>query len=263
MKIVKLTLAILLLFMFCTSSFAAVKVNVKGKSISAKTSLKGESGIKGCEITKRKKVSAYVYELMYLKPVSNKACDANSKNDWKRIAMVPTSMDEIDFNNLPAGKYKVIVKVGEAKGCEIKICDTDETVQSIIQKIEKSDIVTIKADPPRLPVTISSSIPDDEKTNSLTSQNLHVYPNPTSDFLNLEFKDSKIIGELQVNLVNLIGQSVFSKVFTTDDLGSENFLRINLSLVAEGTHLLILEDEAGNRSVHKVLILKEQFQNQK
>ena len=72
---------------------------------------------------------------------------------------------------------------------------------------------------------------------NIFQEEANLYPNPASDYLNIEFKDS-FSGQLE--LYNLNGQMIISKKLT--DVRIENF---NISSCVGGSYLLVLRNELG------------------
>jgi len=79
-------------------------------------------------------------------------------------------------------------------------------------------------------------------------RNLSIYPNPASDFISVELKNSQVITE--VSLLNNLGQVMTS----VSNNGSTSKMNIDVSGMATGLYFVKVNTE--NASVTKKLIVK-------
>ena len=78
-----------------------------------------------------------------------------------------------------------------------------------------------------------------------------VYPNPTNDFINVEFGDLLQHDGLSVKIYNIAGQTIF------DDQASEHIMKIYLSqLGAKGVYALHVVDSNGKIVSIKQIVLQ-------
>ena len=81
---------------------------------------------------------------------------------------------------------------------------------------------------------LSSSHQDDESTLA----NITIYPNPSSDFINIK---SNMV--LEVSVFDVTGKLIMSEYFTT---------KLDISQLEKGTYILNLSDGI-NTSTHKII----------
>ncbi len=256
MKIEKLLLTGFLFLSLTIPSFGAVNISVKGEKITAKTSVKGKAGLIGCEIPNLKKVKAYVFELMYRAPAKNRTCNSNLTEEWRRVSVISTNKYQVSFDHLPPGDYQIIAHVSKATGCLIKIKGQEEKVKSIVQEEEVSKTVRVTEAPPIPPTPITySTVKKTGNTLSL-NQKINIYPNPANSYLHIDMTKVAATEHIKLNLIDFLGNTIFNM-----DINNKTIIKIDLSPYPEGSYLLSIEDDQGNRNVQKLLILHQSDMN--
>ena len=81
---------------------------------------------------------------------------------------------------------------------------------------------------------------------------MNVYPNPTSDYINLNFT-STTTEDLQLFLTDILGKTIFSKTLLTDK-GEQN-IRFQVNDLPKGTYFLQIVNNEEIISVQKVSVL--------
>ena len=76
--------------------------------------------------------------------------------------------------------------------------------------------------------------------NIFTSNDLEIYPNPTDDFLNIDFKNADLT-ESEIQIIDPLGRTVFSDE-NEKGVYSKKF---NISHLGDGIYFLVLENEKG------------------
>ncbi len=71
-----------------------------------------------------------------------------------------------------------------------------------------------------------------------TKNNLTLYPNPTKNILNIKLPENKNFEILKINIVNMLGQTVFSD--------TKNFTKVDTSKLPIGTYEVILKTNNGD-----------------
>ena len=92
-------------------------------------------------------------------------------------------------------------------------------------------------------ITVSTAVDEMRKSE----MDVHIYPNPVSDMLDVEFKNM-VDYTIQVKLVDLTGKTVLRKELSQP----LNSLSLNLSSVSSGTYILEIR-AAGKRKVFKIV----------
>lgn len=94
----------------------------------------------------------------------------------------------------------------------------------------------------------SSAITENDKVGSLS-----VYPNPASDFVNVDLELTQVV-DVEINVVNMMGQIVSTQNLGTMTSGSHN-IKLNTNSLAEG--LYTIQIITGNKaSTERVSIVK-------
>jgi hypothetical protein len=84
-----------------------------------------------------------------------------------------------------------------------------------------------------------------------TIKNVSVYPNPTSDEVNIEL-NMKESDEILTSLVDMNGNMIETKSVKTT-LGT-NKITFNVSKLAQGIYNVLIFDSKNNSSVHKITV---------
>lgn len=89
--------------------------------------------------------------------------------------------------------------------------------------------------------------------NELTTVEAGVFPNPSAGTTTLTF-DAATAGNLNVQVLNLTGQVVFSQV-VTNSIGA-NSINLDVTTLAEGQYIINLSNDANFKAVTKLQIKK-------
>ena len=81
-------------------------------------------------------------------------------------------------------------------------------------------------------------VPENQDSNDWVT----VHPNPTSGFVSVKGENLR-----QAKVFNMLGEKVFSVQ------GKDNELQIDMSSLPTGVYFVIVTDEDGQKSVHKVV----------
>ncbi len=79
-----------------------------------------------------------------------------------------------------------------------------------------------------------------------------VYPNPTSNILNIDLGKNTLEGKLRLELINLHGQTIETRLFDSSSHG----IRLRLQKLPTGIYFIRLMDEGDFISEKKILIIK-------
>lgn len=100
-------------------------------------------------------------------------------------------------------------------------------------------------------VNLTSLYPTGTTDFTATIKNVTVYPNPTSDKVNIELnmKESDMI---LASIVDLNGNMIETKSINTS-IG-QNKIEFNVSNLAQGIYNVLIFDSKNNSSVHKISV---------
>ncbi len=98
---------------------------------------------------------------------------------------------------------------------------------------------------------LTSLTPTGTEDFSNTIENINVYPNPTSDVLNIQL-NMKNTDQIMASFIDLNGNIIESKSVKMD--AGKNSIQFKTSGLAAGTYHVILFDSKNNSSVHQVLV---------
>jgi hypothetical protein len=100
------------------------------------------------------------------------------------------------------------------------------------------------------PATIENTLCTTVGVNNVVNKNvISVYPNPASNLLNLEFQSNKL-EKVNIEMINLLGEKVFSKTFQTQ-IG-ENNIQLEVDKIPSGIYLLQIKGK-DNIFIQKVI----------
>ena len=86
-----------------------------------------------------------------------------------------------------------------------------------------------------------------ETQNIDEEQILNIYPNPTSNFLNIDFKENISDNNISVQLINQNGNIVLTQNFS---LNNQNHIQLNLQSYSVGTYILKVNTNKKNYSAN-------------
>jgi hypothetical protein len=93
------------------------------------------------------------------------------------------------------------------------------------------------------------------QTNSIVNGNIikseiSLYPNPSSNYINVEITNSNVIENYNIKFYNTVGELLFDSRLTSD------LLTIDISSYSKGTYILTLTDNWGQRIATKYVVVK-------
>jgi len=164
---------------------------------------------------------------------------------------VPTvaigSWDSLSFNYTFKGNYRLPTDGQAANQINHTIEHSVENFYNtyVIAWIQAADKTVYQA------CNLTSLTPTSTEDFTATIKSIDVYPNPTSDVLNIAM-DMKNSDEILATLIDLNGNVIENKSFKAQT-GANNF-QFNTSRLASGTYHLMLFDSKNNSSVHKIMV---------
>ena len=220
-----------------------ITTTIFDQSIAVHTDKEAVEGYKGCDPFRLKKVPAYIFELQVKAPIKTRTCDWGSGKTWSTLSRKTSKDGSTIFENLPDGMYKVVCLSGEAIGCLIK----SEKTRSIVFAKEVSQVINLG----KMPFQVLGRRPT-------TSKNLfgilNVFPNPTSDKLNIHLTGSQIDSKVTIVLYNLLGQEAIRLEDETVNVGSLNSWQLNISQLISGSYMLRVFDDKGISFQQKIVV---------
>ena len=101
--------------------------------------------------------------------------------------------------------------------------------------------------------TVLNTIQAPNAVEEILTANLKLYPNPTTDLLNVEFENTQS-GKMNLEIENLLGQKVISK--TIDVTDGKNLIQLSVKDFVDGFYLLNLQNGERKYAVKKFMIAK-------
>lgn len=229
---------------------ATVTLEMTDNAIIVKTDEKGLSGYHGCGAENLQLVPAYIYSL-YRKIIHGrrgKKSECNCNADctiWIKVAQKESNLAEEVFFDMPEGEYKATVLVGQAIGCAIDEGIKDHPDKSIVYFQDKSTKIKLTNEA----TANSQSL----LTANASSQDLKVFPNPTSGELHIQVSNSTLRKNATVVFYDLLGHKVMISGFDTYNETQLNWI-VDLSHFVEGAYLLRVFDDEGHSYEQKVIV---------
>lgn len=85
---------------------------------------------------------------------------------------------------------------------------------------------------------------------SVNPSDVQVFPNPTTGIVNLDW-GTRIVNDVKMDVYNMMGQGLLHQ-----DITNKSRHEADLSYLPEGSYLIVLRDEDGNKSTYKINIVK-------
>jgi hypothetical protein len=85
---------------------------------------------------------------------------------------------------------------------------------------------------------------------NIINSEISLYPNPSSNYINVEITNSNVIENYNIKLYNTIGELFFDSQLTSD------LLTIDISSYSKGIYILTLTDNWGQRIATKYVVVK-------
>ena len=230
-------------FFFLPLAKSEVIIQQKGNTLAVSTDQIGHAGFKGCDAQSAKKVPAYIFVLQHQKSA---ACGAKSVGQWQTLERQESTKNQTVFNTVPDGRYRVVCYTGQAVGCAISGDTESFPNRSIVYEKEVSQIIDGKP--------LSSNTPKNQALATTTGQ-LTLFPNPASQQLTVQLEQSDLEKQVEVRLINLLGQAVYQKEYTLEPGLSSYTWTIPTSSYESGTYFVQLIDLHGRQLQQKVIIL--------
>ncbi len=230
---------------------AEVIISSYNNVLTARSTNPGIAGFHGCDITNARKVPAYIFELQTQR--SGKTGSSRSSNTcgtggrWSTISKKESNTGSVDFENIPDGKYRVIVLSGQAIGCRLSGDIGDLPTKAIVYQKEVSV-------PVRLGSNLSKSVAKDIIQNDV----FKVFPNPVSNELTIELQSTKLEGEVTITLADLLGQIIHVIEEDIDKNMNTHNWKIDVQDYPPGTYFINLQDKAGKQFSQKIIIQNNQ-----
>ena len=73
--------------------------------------------------------------------------------------------------------------------------------------------------------------------------NIRIYPTPTSDFIFLHFSTAQLLEQVEISILNIVGQTITNKQYGTL-IGPQQF-SFDLSKQRSGMYWVVLRSEQG------------------
>jgi len=174
----------------------------------------------------------YVGQAIQFADQSSVAGGATISNwEWSFGGLGTSTEKNPQFTFDKEGEFTVALRVGTNSGCQ------SEFITKTIQVVTTEGVVT------------SLNTPE-ENINKLIIKNL--YPNPTSDFVNIEYATPSLSIPIQFYLVDMNGKIVEKQIFSSEDLGGQ-VLKYQFSKNHKGYYIIHLQ-QGMMQSSKKILI---------
>jgi hypothetical protein len=201
------------------------------------TTLMGPGSITGMLYFNNTKASSEKYIRKLTESVEDISILLMNTNDELLFHITTDASGHFLFNNLPYGTYKLYV---ELTGYEtfpgiFTINEESFTIEDIEIIINGNSI------------TFTTGI---EENNLNTFGEINLYPNPVKDILNVTFT-SNLQTDMQMNIFNAIGQSVYSKQIYKKSK-TENY-QVDVSNWNDGVYFIRLSDEKENTNLKRFI----------
>ena len=227
-----------------------VIIQTSENAVSITSTTAGTAGYHGCDVRIAEKVPAYIFELQTHHSQKSHAvsgCDGSSSS-WVTIDKKESPDADVSFENLPDGKYRVVVLAGQAIGCEL-VGDVGELPnQSIVYQKEISKMA-------RLDRMTLRSIPAFGTTES---DILDVFPNPVRNELTIELQNTALKEKVIISLVDLLGQTVYVVNHPLDQNSANYSWKVNVQGYPPGAYFIKLQDPSGQQLSKKIIIQNNQ-----
>ncbi|MBT3209384.1 MAG: PKD domain-containing protein [Bacteroidetes bacterium] len=219
------------IFLNADFNFADIQMN------SYNTTLMGPGSITGMLYFNNTKASSEKYIRKLTESVEDISILLMNTNDELLFHITTDASGHFLFNNLPYGTYKLYV---ELTGYEtfpgiFTINEESFTIEDIEIIINGNSI------------TFTTGI---EENNLNTFGEINLYPNPVKDILNVTFT-SNLQTDMQMNIFNAIGQSVYSKQIYKKSK-TENY-QVDVSNWNDGVYFIRLSDEKENTNLKRFI----------
>jgi len=157
------------------------------------------------------------------------------------------SWDSISFNYTFKGNYRLPI---DGQTGNIINHATEHSVEhfyntNVVAWIQAADKTVYQA------INLTSLTPTSIEDFSTTINTIDVYPNPSTDLINVSM-DLKSNDEILATLIDVKGNVIESK--SVNMQAGKNNLQFNTSALATGTYHLMLFDSKNNSSVHKIQV---------
>lgn len=248
MKLRTFILTGIAMFLFIFPSSAEVILKTSKHSVLATTTKAGVRGFKGCGINNIRHASAYKYELQKRTNMEEaSACTISGKKKWKIITTESSDKNNVFFDNLQGGEYRLICFSGQATGCIIQRNTENYPDKSIEYEIEESSVFYI-GKPAYNPALIETE----------NASELLVFPNPANEAINIHFSSGKSKKEMTVALFDLYGKLVHKVSHEYQPDAKVNKWKIDTQDIQTGTYFIKIFDDKGSSFFRKIIILREQ-----
>lgn len=252
-------LVLLSLFYLPFGVDAKVKIESTSSSITVSTDEVGVPGFRGCSTDKLNEVPAYVYVLLYKEKGDKETDCEGEKGDggtrsfhsaWEEVNRLASNESTASFEQLPEGRYKVEVLVGQAIGCLITGGDESMPARSIVYLQEKTNpfVLGSKKETNQEPLA---------KTKVIPQNILEVFPNPASNQIQIHLHSPDLGAHTEIVLYDLLGRAMIQKKESTQGLGKKFNWTMDVGQFSDGAYLLVVKDEEGHSFQQKIIVQRD------
>jgi len=248
MKQVAFMLTAILMLSAVQISFAKISMHFENNKLLVSTDAIGVQGLRGCESSTAKPVSAYVYELQESTNPVLGTCSVGKFKGWRTLRKLESNKPKVVFNKIQEGSYRVIVHSGKAIGCIIDEPVANLPSKSIVYEFEESEIYNTWNPP---------SENNSDKTQSIVYiDGMQIYPNPSEGNINILIRNSLLKTNAMLVIYDIIGNEIEQKEFDIPD-SSDHSWNLNIGHYSAGTYLVKVFDELGHFYEEKVIVQKQ------
>ena len=245
-----------LLCLLSTNNLSAeIVIEHTKNTIQATSTSIGIEGFKGCDATTAKKTPAYLFKLYRAaSPPAQKnknggVCSVRNRSSWQEVTTQASNNNQVLFDNLVDGIYKVTVMSGEPLGCTIKNADPNFPNQSIVHKYEESSAINLgESNPGNFISLVEEATPD-------AFRDVILYPNPAVNEINISIKNENQSSEFTIRIFNLLGQELLFQNEKIADKSYQTHLKMSTQQLSTGTYFLTIEDGNSIFFEEKLIIL--------
>lgn len=221
-----------------------ISTMIKDGQLIVETDKAGVDGYKGCDEGALEQVPAYVFKLQKQKNNTvGPTCNIGKFAKWVPYEKKETNENKVVFEGLPEGTYRIVCLSGEAIGCSLE----GKIEKSIVYAFGISDFIDFSENSSTNSEPVSSTV-------VAAKESLKVFPNPTSNTLNIHLLSDKINKKVSIVLYNLLGQAVLRKDDVVVISGVQNQWQLNVQKIVSGAYILRVADEHGTSFQQKIIV---------
>lgn len=243
---------------FSQTQKSTLEMKIEKQNIHLSTDLKGDAGYADCDAATGKKSEAYIFTVYRQgeqrkgqkgdepSTISRAPGQENCSSNliWEQVAQRTSDTPQQVFENMPKGKYKATVLIGEAIGCEVKGADNSLPNRSIVYgQIQTKEFQYIQEET----VALNNFSPSPDA--------MFIFPNPTSKMVNIHIKDHQLKNRADLVFYDILGKEVLRLDKKVND---QDWLKwqVDVSNFSGGTYLIQVYDSAGKSYKTKMIVLE-------